>query len=135
MGMFDELKCEYPLPIPEVQDVIFQTKDTPNQMLDLFVIKADGSLWVEDYDIENHSKAALWLKDHPGEELPDELNNFIDQCAGSMARVNKREVRSSFNGSINFYEIYHNKWYEFQALFRDGLLVGDIIIITDGKRM
>lgn len=131
--MFDELKCEYPLPISELQDKIFQTKDTPNQMLDLFVIKEDGSLWVEDYDIEDHSKAALWLKDHPGEELPDELTDFIGRFAGCMARVNKRLVPHPFNGEIQFGDIVDNKWYNFQASFKDGQLIGDIIIIANGN--
>ncbi len=27
MGLFDNIKCEYPLPDPEVQDTTFQTKD------------------------------------------------------------------------------------------------------------
>ena len=31
MGMFDEVQIDYPLPWPEVQGVVWQSKDTPDQ--------------------------------------------------------------------------------------------------------
>lgn len=45
MGMFDELRCEYPLPdgFP-AEGVWFQTQDTPAQYLHRYVVSSDGAL-------------------------------------------------------------------------------------------
>ena len=43
MGMFDYLRCEYPLPDEAPVDG-WQTKDTPNQVLEKYVITRDGRL-------------------------------------------------------------------------------------------
>lgn len=49
MGMFDEVRCEYPLPDGfDTQGVWFQTKDTPEQYLQRYVLCIDGALVVED---------------------------------------------------------------------------------------
>lgn len=45
MGMFDYLKCEYPLPVEGANDLEYQTKDTPAQYMDIYTIRADGTLW------------------------------------------------------------------------------------------
>jgi hypothetical protein len=46
MGMFDEIRFDYPLPWPEFQDRIFQTKDTASEgwppSLDHIRIDKDG---------------------------------------------------------------------------------------------
>lgn len=44
MGMFDELRCEYPLPDGFKPPWPFQTQDTPAQHLELYVLTADGRL-------------------------------------------------------------------------------------------
>ena len=49
MGMYDDIVCKYPLPLPEdtkgyVQDR-FQTKDLEN-LLNLYEIRDDGTLWL-----------------------------------------------------------------------------------------
>ncbi len=44
MGLFDEVKCE--LPLPKCNDHVFQTKDTPCN-LDVYVIGTDATLTVE----------------------------------------------------------------------------------------
>ena len=43
MGMFDVVRCEYPLPDPRYQDLEFQTKAFDN-VLDHYTITADGRL-------------------------------------------------------------------------------------------
>ncbi len=53
--MFDTIFCEFPLPIKKFQKNDFQTKDTPNQFLDLYKIKENGTLWRETYEIEDKS--------------------------------------------------------------------------------
>ena len=55
MGMFDYINCEYPLPVDDAPKGDYQTKDTPAQSLDFYTIKADGTLWGQEYDIEDRS--------------------------------------------------------------------------------
>jgi len=52
MGMFDYVRCEYPLPdyplnAPQ-EEIHFQTKDTDEQYLKTYVISAEGQLILED---------------------------------------------------------------------------------------
>ena len=49
MGMFDELRSEYPLPAPNAQGLKFQTKST-NCNLDMYLIRPDGSLHMHGYE-------------------------------------------------------------------------------------
>jgi hypothetical protein len=45
MGMYDELECHYPLPDGwDPTGHVFQTKDTPEQWLQRYVLTADGVL-------------------------------------------------------------------------------------------
>ena len=44
MGMFDELRCRYPLPVEGANDLCYQTKDL-ECMLDAYEIRDDGTLW------------------------------------------------------------------------------------------
>lgn len=55
MGMFDDIKCDYPLPWPEAQGGWFQTKDTPEQYLAKYKIDGDGQLWLQ--------KAREWVRE------------------------------------------------------------------------
>lgn len=40
MGMFDDLRCHYPLPREGANALAYQTKDTPAQWMDLYEIRA-----------------------------------------------------------------------------------------------
>lgn len=54
MGLFDYIECDYPLPDgfdPKVARATFQTKDTPSQQLDTYVITADGRLLCEGCEV------------------------------------------------------------------------------------
>ena len=47
MGMFDYIECQYPLPdgfVPAVGELA-QSKDTDSQYLDVYQMRADGSIW------------------------------------------------------------------------------------------
>ena len=109
MGMFDYIRCEYPLPgNPDVRGA-WQTKDTPDQSMDTYVIDKDGRLWYEDYDIEDRSdpNATDWRA-----------------AAGCMARVNERLVATEYRGCIVFYgSDAADKHWEFSALFDKGKLL------------
>ena len=50
MGMFDTVRCLYDVGHGDLSAVEFQTKDTDAQYLDLYEVRADGTLWHEEYD-------------------------------------------------------------------------------------
>lgn len=130
MGMFDDIKCNHPLPLAGANALAYQTKDTDAQYCDMYEIREDGTLWHEDYDIEDHSDAAKWEKQNPGKEAPKELDPFC----GCMAKVNKRWLQVKLTGEICFYTIYsivdgnmtnatsRDGWLEWSAYFVNGQL-------------
>jgi len=98
MGMFDKIKCKMPLiTIDEVTGARvdwsnhqYQTKDTPNQFLDQYEIREDGTLWVEEYDVEDQS-----------DPNAEDFAKFL----GCMTRVNKRWVQLyDVKGEVRFYD-------------------------------
>ncbi len=117
MGVFDDLRCEMPLPetalpLPKGGDTIFQTKDTPDQYLTLYTITADGHLMWRPYKVEAR----------PEEER---------EKRGPMRRVESAPERIEFHGTIDFYEYQaqdesqdgRSHWWEFRAKFTDGVCV------------
>ena len=92
MGLFDEVRCPYPLNCPEVQDAIFQSKDTPTQYFDQYEIRVDGTLWHEAFD---HRDNVRW------EQV------MID---GEI------EIHHAIGEAPNM------KWYSFRFWFRDGVV-------------
>jgi hypothetical protein len=124
MGMFDDLKCEYPLPLAGANDLNYQTKDTNAQYLDRYEIRADGTLWHEEYETEDRSKLGQWVEAHPGQETPEELKGF-GALSGLMSSVNKRWVQEQITGEICFYTTLgekHTGWIEWSAYFVAGKL-------------
>ena len=112
MGMFDEIRCLYPLPdgfVPK-GGAVAQTKDTDAQSLDLYEIRADGTIWQEVYDIEDQS---------------DPSAEGLMRYAGCMTRVNKRWEPSTHHGLLHFY--YYSRdlatSHEYDALFDHGKLL------------
>lgn len=122
MGMFDDLRCKYPLPLAGANDLVYQTKDTDAQFLDMYEIREDGTLWHEVYDIEDHSERGEWKKQNPGQDPPEGLETFM----GCMARVNKQWKQVVFTGEIRFYISTgkdHSGWIEWSAYFVNGHLL------------
>lgn len=111
MGMFDNLRCEYPLPVDGANELLFQTKDTPVQFLDLYKIDVDGQLWHENYEVEDQS---------------DPNAEGFARLAGCCTRVNQRWEKENFLGVITFYSMLdeedESSWVEFSAEFIDGKL-------------
>lgn len=103
--MYDVICCKYPLPAGPADG--WQTKDTPAQYLDLYEIRADGTLWHEEYDIEDQSD-------------PDAEG--ITALAGCMTRVDKRWAQCNMTGEIKFYQFADKSegWIEYSAYFVDG---------------
>jgi hypothetical protein len=108
MGMFDYLKCKYPLPNAGDNDLEYQTKDTPAQFLDHYEIRTDGTLWHLDYDIEDRS---------------DPNAEGLARWAGRLSHVNERWEPVPFTGEIRFYHyISEAGRTEFSAYFVNGML-------------
>ena len=124
--MFDYIRCKYPLPEDGFVDHWFQTKDTPNQSLDDYEIREDGSLWVKKYDTEDRS-------DHNAVGLRAVgLKRFF----GFFSRVNKRWSPENITGEILFYGFptknYHDGgWIEFSAYFVSGKIKELHVISND----
>lgn len=62
MGMFDEVVCEYPLPDPTHNKIVFQTKDLVNE-LGRFKIAADGRIRYVGGVFPGSNKHDAWLAD------------------------------------------------------------------------
>ena len=105
MGLFDELKCYYPLPGPGLP--VFQTKDLACCQ-DKYMVKADGTLWHEEYEIEDQS---------------DKTKEGFDRIIGCMTRVRQRWVEvKDFIGEVRFYGKMGELWIEYSSYFVDGKL-------------
>jgi hypothetical protein len=94
MGMFDSLRCRYPLPVEGANDLLYQTKDFACDM-DLYEIREDGTLWHEDYDVEDKS---------------DPKATGIMRLRGMLSRVNKRWVPVDHLGRVEFYASFRGDW-------------------------
>jgi len=99
MGLYDAIRCDYPLPDPELQDLDFQTKDL-GQTLSRYHITADGRLC--------RSREAVDIFDE-GHRVPR------TEEPGSME--DKR-----YHGDINFYIYVGNKRVEYRARFTHGVI-------------
>jgi hypothetical protein len=104
MGMFDELSCLYPLPAEGADGVEWQTKSL-DCTLDMFEIRADGTLWHEEYQIKDQS---------------DPNATGLLRWVGSLARVNQRMVPYLYTGEVAFHGHRDGEWFEFSAYFVSG---------------
>lgn len=121
MGMFDNVTCEYPLPMPEdlgeltqeqIQNANYQTKNLANG-LSRYKIDKDGFLWrekVDGYHKEGDPKA---------KSMMDRLGEFVE-----TSRTWRKEPITC---TIDFYgffadQEFNDYWVEYQACFVDGKL-------------
>ena len=112
MGMFDDIEVLYPLPrLPEDHDRQFQTKSLVC-FLDQYRIDEDGVLWREDYDIEDRSDPAA---------------EGIFKFRGMLTRVNKRWVKETYTGEVEFHDFVDGKRLEYVAWVREGQ-VRDLVV-------
>lgn len=107
MGMFDHLTCKYPLPVSGANDLDYQTKDTPSQVLDNYEIREDGALWFRDYTVrvEDDPKSPVGITVH---------------------RENEVWKPVILTGEIRFYTTLqsdHTGWIEWSGYFERGILV------------
>lgn len=106
MGMFDNITCDYKTE-PPTKGIHFQTKDTPAQYLDKYEIREDGTLWHEDYDIEDRSNP--------------NAKGLLRFC-GLQSKVNKRWEQIFLTGEIQFYNYGDDDELDYSAYFVKGKL-------------
>ena len=116
MGMFDDIVCKYPLPLPEdtkgFKSNGFQTKDLENA-LDLYEIREDGTLWL--YECER-------------EYIEGDPNGVtFSERFGEVKEINKRWTHVKLTKTINMYTYQHGEgeydyWVEFVIEFVDGVI-------------
>ena len=125
MGMYDNLICEYPLPLPlnlmEAKDVDFnkltyQTKNLDNA-LESYTIRKDGTLWVKRYEREYSE----------GDPIAKSIMDKIGKCK----ILKEWNERIYYTGTIQFYQglQYDNinadnwnndYWIDYQTTFVEG---------------
>ena len=99
MGMFDYIKCEYPLPgaSDELQDVLqsemFQTKSF-DCLMDVYNITKEGLLTCRKYELDDNYDKEMF----------------------------KEDVLIPYHGYIIFYTCLNTFWYEYSASFVFGKL-------------
>lgn len=108
--MFDYLYCRYPLPVQGATDLQYQTKDL-DCLMDVYEIREDGTLWHEEYEVEDHS---------------DPTAEGLMRLRGMLSRVNKRwEQVHGFTGEVVFGALLGAAPYghiDWSAYFVDGKL-------------
>jgi len=134
MGMFDSVRCEYPLVLKEscpeldkysLNELVYQTKDLENA-LDQYIIHADGTLHVNRNDRE-------WVEGNPeGETLFDRMG--YSKVTKSWTEEVPRTITITFYELIQEDENKNDYWLQFEAVFVKGVLntlVNTIIRVTD----
>ena len=111
MGLFDYVRCKYPLPVEGAKALEFQTKDTPAQYMENYEIREDGTLWHEEYDTVDKS---------------DPNAKGLMRIRGMATRINHRWIQDDYTGEICFYAPWqdnpHSGWIEFSSYFVKGQL-------------
>ena len=116
VGLFDIIKCEYPLPDPEIQDVEFQTKTFNGGCMDQYTITKKGKLIFHKTD---------WI-DVPEEERPfygrpEWDKHKISRACGSIKQIHIGDMIIKYHGIINMYtHTADEKWYEYNIEFTKG---------------
>lgn len=121
MGMFDNVKCEYPLPdAPHVvQKEVFQTKSFGDGFtggfMDDYTVTKDGKLiwnkktyeYVEEEDRPYYGKSE-WEK------------HGLYRLMGSLRSVHEEDIEKDFHGVLNIYTEVGRVWYEYNIEFTNG---------------
>ena len=121
MGMFDEIKSEYPLPDSPIQNESFQTKCL-DCLMQNYTITADGLLihHTEKYECVPEEERPYFGK-------PEWETSFGKLC-GSLKSVPTGDVEIAHHGDVFFYtstgsgETGDYEWFKYQARFTDGRL-------------
>lgn len=107
MGVFDDVKCLYPLPWPEAQGGWFQSKCTPAQYCETYEVRENGRLWY-------HKKERKWREDGHG------------ALGGCFVEISSQWCPENVTGEIELHAFREfegtNYEYTVKLWFRDGLV-------------
>ena len=87
MGMFDYLRCRYPLPNPDHQDLEFQTKSFPGPALEQFEITPDGRLLIQTWNEMNYTGEISFHDFTPNKEWVEYCAVFLHGRLQSITEV------------------------------------------------
>lgn len=151
MGLYDTIKCKFPLPVPEDRQELtkadfnriftFQTKNL-GRGLSNYEIREDGTMWKEEFDIvlvPYTEKEKGELQRHPTGLWFD---TYID---GKYERTNKTWVRyNPHNLVVEMYDLYfsgydddlclkNDYWVKYSVEFRESVVVDIKLLEFRGK--
>ena len=121
MGLFDSIKCKYPLPRPQdpmelvninFNDLDYQTKDLDETMSE-FELREDGTIWKEEH------KYKFIAGDPNGKSFSDKMGHM--ESEGSWWTQVFPDV-IIFYDSIIRDEFVNDYWIEYKAFFSKGVL-------------
>ena len=116
MGMFDEIVCKYPLPLPEdtkgFRPYGFQTKDLDNT-LDRYEIREDGTLWLRECERE-------YTDGNPNGKTWSEKIGIVKETKvwWTHVKLTKKINMYTYHQGENEYDY----WVEFVVEFVDGII-------------
>ncbi len=117
MGMYDDIVCKYPLPLPEdTKGYIpngFQTKDFDNA-LDHYEIREDGTLWLHECERE-------YTEGDPNGKTFFEKYGMVKVTKDWWTHVKTTSTILMYHYS-NYNDGPYDYWVEFEIVFIDGVI-------------
>jgi len=117
MGMFDEVICEWKLPIPELQNDIFQTKDF-DSLMNTYKITTKGELLKEEIEYE-----LVPEEKRPYYGTKKWEKGVMFKLFGAIKKNRLGWVNTNFDGTFVFYTYKNKQFYQFEAKFVNGNLM------------
>ena len=117
MGMYDDIVCKYPLPLPEDTKGFrprgFQTKDLDNA-LDCYEIREDGTLWLRECERE-------YTEGNPDGKTWSEKFGIIKEAKVWWTHVKTTRTIRMYDYN-NYNDGPYDYWVEFEIVFIDGVI-------------
>ena len=117
MGMYDDIVCKYPLPLPEDTKGFhacgFQTKDFDNA-LDHYEIREDGTLWLRESERE-------YTEGNPNGKTFFEKFGMVKETKVWWTHVKKTTTIRMYDYN-NYNDGPYDYWVEFEIVFIDGVI-------------
>jgi hypothetical protein len=117
MGMYDDIVCKYPLPLPEdtkgFHPCGFQTKDLDNA-LDCYEIREDGTLWLRECERE-------YTEGNPDGKTWSEKFGIVKEIKVWWTHVKTTRTIRIYDYN-NYNDGPYDYWVEFEIEFVDGVI-------------
>ncbi len=117
MGMYDDIVCKYPLPLPEdtkgFVPLRFQTKDLDNA-LDCYEIREDGTLWLRECERE-------YTEGNPNGKTFFEKFGVVKETKVWWTHVKTTNTIRMYDYN-NCNDGPYDYWVEFEIVFIDGVI-------------